>query len=133
MARSAEVVTVKMLFDALDSAQIHFGKAGQAERIAESVSENVEAFQMLSESATMHNESALKDCRRVQVKLVNALNESTLTVSQLREFVRYCGELNLFESGDVVVSQPQPKVNELSDKYVIDGVGVGVGVPRGKK
>lgn len=109
MARTAELVTIKSLNEAVDSAKVHFQKAGNAERIAESVKENVEAHAMLTESATMHNEAALKDTRRVQVKVINALTDKTFTLLECEKLIALATELKLFESGDVVVTQPQPE------------------------
>lgn len=132
MARTAEVVTVKMLNENLTSAQSHFQKAGQSRRIADSVQENKEAFDMLSESATMHEEAALKDIRRVQVKVVNAFAEASFTVGQLETLLIKCEAWKIFPSGDVVVTQPQPedkkeevKVPEVAPEVVNAPVIVG--------
>lgn len=77
MARTAEVVTITSLNVWLEEAEKHFEQSKKANTIAASVKDIPEAHDMLMVSANMHSEQGFKCLRKIQVKIVNALTETT--------------------------------------------------------
>lgn len=84
MARSAEVVTIASLNSLLDSAKGDFAKSVQAKHVAEQVKNIPDAHTMLMESVTLHEQEAFKAMRKIVVKVINAIDERSVTIEECR-------------------------------------------------
>lgn len=96
MARTAEVVTIATLVSLLDSAKGDFAKAIQAKKVAQQVENIPDAHAMLMESVTLHENEGFKNLRKIVVKIVGKLDESTVAHTQVEKLIQLAKELELF-------------------------------------
>lgn len=88
MARTAEVVTQVSLKSYLDSAKSHFTKAEQSKSIAKQVENIPDAYAMLMESVTLHEQEGFKFIRKIQAKVVNKLAEESPTILDVENLLK---------------------------------------------
>lgn len=98
MARAAEVVTIKSLTALVELAKSEFAKAKQAQVIAESVKEVPDAFKVLNESVTTHDQEGLKALRKVVVKITSALDTATVSSAEATKLIAFAASLKLFDA-----------------------------------
>lgn len=97
MARTAEVVTMKGLNALVAAAQAELAKADAAKKVAQTVEKTApDAFKMLNDSVTVHEQAAFASLRKVVVKVVARLDDTPLTVMDTAALITMAAKFKLF-------------------------------------
>lgn len=115
MARTAEVVTIKSLNEKLAEARLHFANGAQAKEVAKQVENIPDAYKMLMASVELHEQNGFKCLRSIQVKVINALSEASISQGVACDLILMASDYKLFESGSTgieVVEEVEKKLPE---------------------